>query len=161
MNSLLSDNRKKLYELDPNVHWAAFKWLDECFEKGIIFRVTEVYRSQERQVELYAQGRWKEGPIVTWTLQSLHTKRLACDIYLTRGTHKDVENIARKYGITHPLALDPPHYQFDRVGTFPIVLSVEAKLKSLMRGIERATKRGLQGTVNVLKGTLNRLQNRV
>lgn len=42
--------------------------------------VTEGYRSQERQNELYAQGRDSGGRIVTWTLKSLHTKRKACDI---------------------------------------------------------------------------------
>lgn len=36
------------------------------------FMVIEGVRSPQRQVELYAQGRTKPGPVRTWTLQSKH-----------------------------------------------------------------------------------------
>lgn len=38
------------------------------------FLVTEGVRTEERQRELYAQGRTKPGKIVTWTLNSNHFK---------------------------------------------------------------------------------------
>lgn len=38
------------------------------------FTVLEGVRTPERQKELYAQGRTKPGPKVTWTLQSNHFK---------------------------------------------------------------------------------------
>lgn len=49
-------------------------------EVGDIIFVTEGYRSQARQNELYAQGRTAPGNIVTHTLHSNHTSRQAVDI---------------------------------------------------------------------------------
>lgn len=51
------------------------------------FFVNEGVRTPQRQKELYAQGRTKPGPKVTWTLQSNHFKKAstgfghAVDIY--------------------------------------------------------------------------------
>jgi len=42
--------------------------------------VTSFYRDQEFQDWLYAQGRTRPGPKVTWTLHSRHTGRRAWDI---------------------------------------------------------------------------------
>lgn len=39
------------------------------------FKVIEGVRTPERQRELYAQGRTKPGPVVTWTLKSNHFKQ--------------------------------------------------------------------------------------
>jgi peptidoglycan L-alanyl-D-glutamate endopeptidase CwlK len=36
------------------------------------FTVLEGIRTPQRQAELYAQGRTKPGPVVTWTLKSRH-----------------------------------------------------------------------------------------
>jgi hypothetical protein len=47
---------------------------------GLRPEITEGYRAQERQEALYEQGRSKPGPIVTWTKESMHTKRMAVDI---------------------------------------------------------------------------------
>ena len=49
------------------------------------FTVVEGHRSQERQVELYAQGRTKPGKIVTKTLNSKHTAGKAVDLAPVRG----------------------------------------------------------------------------
>ncbi|MFC9538673.1 M15 family metallopeptidase [Lysinibacillus sp. NPDC056959] len=80
----------------------------ECFKAGIknIF-ITETYRSQERQKYLYAQGRTRPGQIVTWTLSSNHSSRLAWDVAV--GPPQSLYDvtllnrigaIARKLGIT-------------------------------------------------------------
>lgn len=52
---------------------------------NIDFMVIEGYRPQERQDELYAQGRTKAGKKVTWTLNSRHTSGLAIDIVALEG----------------------------------------------------------------------------
>lgn len=44
------------------------------------FMVLEGLRSQERQDELYAQGRTKPGPIVTWVKVGTHTNGTAVDL---------------------------------------------------------------------------------
>jgi len=42
--------------------------------------VVEGLRSHERQAELYAQGRTKPGPKVTWTMKSKHLDGRAVDL---------------------------------------------------------------------------------
>jgi peptidoglycan LD-endopeptidase CwlK len=44
------------------------------------FMVTEGRRTQQRQDDLYAQGRTKPGKIVTWTKDSKHIKGEAVDV---------------------------------------------------------------------------------
>jgi len=111
----LQDNLAKGQELRPDVQGAYTAWVQECFAAGLYFRVTETYRTQERQNELYKVGRRGiagEQP-VTWTLYSNHTLRLAADCYPITGTLNDLIVRATPYGITHPLpTLDPPHFEF-------------------------------------------------
>lgn len=55
-------------------------------ETGETWRMTEGYRSQDRQLWLYGQGRpsftpyGRSGNIVTWTLKSKHKSALAADV---------------------------------------------------------------------------------
>lgn len=44
------------------------------------FMVIEGLRTPARQTELYAQGRTKPGPVVTWTMKSKHLEGRAVDI---------------------------------------------------------------------------------
>jgi peptidoglycan L-alanyl-D-glutamate endopeptidase CwlK len=67
-------------ELLPMAQKACRLFLAECEKQGLPVLITETYRTQERQDELYAQGRTKPGQIVTWTKNSRHTSRLAWDI---------------------------------------------------------------------------------
>jgi len=46
--------------------------------------VIEGLRSQERQEDLYSQGRTKPGPIVTWTKTSKHTEGKAVDVVILK-----------------------------------------------------------------------------
>ncbi len=58
------------------VHPKMIKVAERAIEiTGQDFFVNEGVRSMERQKELYAQGRTKPGPKVTWTLQSNHFKK--------------------------------------------------------------------------------------
>ena len=53
--------------------------------EGISFRVTEGYRTKERQAELYAKGRTAPGRIVTYRKNSTHCKGIAFDIVILKG----------------------------------------------------------------------------
>lgn len=71
---------KDIAELTPMAQRACRLFLLKCEGQGLKVRITETYRSQERQNELYAQGRTKPGQIVTWTKNSRHKSRRAWDI---------------------------------------------------------------------------------
>lgn len=47
---------------------------------SVKFIVVEGLRTKERQAELYAQGRTKPGPKVTWTMNSKHIEGKAVDL---------------------------------------------------------------------------------
>jgi len=95
------------------------KFLKECPQ----IYITEAYRSQERQNELYEQGRSKPGQIITWTKSSLHTQRQAIDIAF-HGSEmypkdlekwKEVAKIAKKHHILWGYDLwgkDLCHFQY-------------------------------------------------
>ncbi|HOL44530.1 MAG TPA: M15 family metallopeptidase [Methanothrix sp.] len=53
-------------------------------EAGIPFMLTCTLRTQAEQDALYAQGRTKPGPIVTWTRKSKHIEGRAFDIAILR-----------------------------------------------------------------------------
>lgn len=54
--------------------------------EGYDLMVVEGLRSQERQDELYAQGRTKPGKIVTWTRNSKHCVGKAMDVAPVKGS---------------------------------------------------------------------------
>ncbi|WP_431808200.1 M15 family metallopeptidase [Lysinibacillus sphaericus] len=114
---------RNLAELLPVAQTACRLLFQECYKAGIhnIF-VTETYRSQARQNYLYAQGRTRPGKIVTWTLKSNHTSRLAWDIAVAPPKSlydvdilTKVGAIARKLGITWggdwARRIDRPHFE--------------------------------------------------
>ncbi|MEC1304333.1 M15 family metallopeptidase [Lysinibacillus capsici] len=112
----------------------------ECYKEGIknIF-ITETYRSQERQNYLYAQGRTRPGQIVTWTLSSKHTSRLAWDIAIgppqslyDETTLKRVGGIARKLGIVWggdwTGSRDRPHFEVPITWKLPANYNLEGQV---------------------------------
>ncbi len=91
-------------------------------EFGHKVRVVETHRSQERQLELYAQGRTTPGPIVTWTERSAHTEGLAVDVIVDGGYHNDqafdrLQRIAREEGLKTLGPSDRGHLELDRQTT--------------------------------------------
>lgn len=114
---------KDISALLPNAQTACRAFLAECERQGLKVRITETYRSQERQNELYAQGRAKPGKVVTWTKNSRHTSRRAWDIcqnikgkeYDTAGGFFDkCGAVAAKLGITWGGSWktpDRPHFE--------------------------------------------------
>jgi hypothetical protein len=117
---------RDLNELEPYVKTLAEKLLQECRTNNIDIVITETYRSQERQLELYAQGRTTDGPVVTWTKNSKHKTRKAFDfVPLTNGKADwyDLSKFDKVGAIGKALGLtwggdwkktpDRPHFQFD------------------------------------------------
>ncbi len=160
-NALYIENKRKLYELLPEKHWAADRWIQDCWDNEYYFKVREVHRTQERQNRLWAKGRFQPGRKVTWTLNSKHTQRLACDIEPLDGDFRPIARIAQKYGITHPFKRDKWHFEFDKAYHKPtLVIRLQDRVKSIQRGMKRAKKRRLDKAFNLLKNTLRRLRNR-
>ena len=76
----MSKRIEDLTELTPRMQCKVAAFLVECHERDVMCYPFETYRSQERQDELYAQGRTTTGAIVTWTLNSRHKQREAVDM---------------------------------------------------------------------------------
>ena len=113
---------RDINKLLPVAQKACRLFLSECEKEGLPVLITETYRSQERQNELYAQGRTKPGKVVTWTKNSRHTSRLAWDIcknvkgaeYSDTSFFKKCGAIAKKLGITWGgdwKTPDMPHFE--------------------------------------------------
>ncbi|MDM5233399.1 M15 family metallopeptidase [Lysinibacillus pakistanensis] len=131
---------RDISELLPAAQTACRLLFQECFKAGIknIF-ITETYRSQERQIYLYAQGRTRPGQIVTWTLDSNHKSRLAWDIAVGPPqslydvtTLNRVGTIAHKLGITWGGdwvgSIDRPHFEVKVNWKIPAGYKLEGKL---------------------------------
>ena len=114
---------RDLSELTKAAETACRLLLQECYKAGIknIF-ITETYRSPARQKYLYQQGRTRPGQVVTWTLNSNHSSRLAWDIAVGPPnalydvtTLNKVGAIARRLGITWGgdwvKNIDRPHFE--------------------------------------------------
>lgn len=118
----MSNTCRDINALTPTAQKACRLFLEKCKEAGLDIFITETYRSQKRQNELWEQGRTKPGQIVTWTLNSRHTSRRAWDIACNGPTLYDrniltqAGNIAAKLGITWGgmwSTPDYPHFEVD------------------------------------------------
>lgn len=115
---------RSIEELSEVAQKACRLFLDECQRQGLKVLITETYRSQERQNELYKQGRTMPGKIVTWTKHSRHTSRRAWDIcqnikgqeYSNTTFFRRCGEIARSLGIVWGgdwSSPDMPHFEVD------------------------------------------------
>lgn len=131
---------RDLAELKSNAATACRLLFQECYKAGIrnIF-ITETYRSPERQKYLYQQGRTRPGQIVTWTLNSNHSSRLAWDIACSHPsplydilTLTRVGAIARRLGITWGgdwrNNIDRPHFEVKSNWMMPKGYKLEGKV---------------------------------
>ena len=111
---------RSIENLNPDFQVKVRMFLEKTKDLGVF--ITEGYRSQERQVYLYGQGRQRPWPIITWTLTSQHTEGKAIDIafnwaVLYPENHqiwRNVADIARSCGIDWGYDLwgkDKPHFQ--------------------------------------------------
>ena len=74
-------------------------------EFGHDVQVVETVRSQERQEHLYAQGRTRPGPVVTWTTDSAHRTGEAADVIID-GKWNHPQGYARLHVIAAEEGLD-------------------------------------------------------
>jgi peptidoglycan L-alanyl-D-glutamate endopeptidase CwlK len=72
---------RKIEDLHPVVQDLCNKFIAKCHDAGIKVIITSTYRDNERQTQLYNQGRTTPGKIVTDAKagQSKHQYRLAFD----------------------------------------------------------------------------------
>lgn len=105
--SIISD----LDHLTPDTKELALEFLERCEAEGLPVKIVETYRTQERQDRLYAQGRNEDGNVVTWTENSMHTKRRAFDI-AKQGSdpYGDLEFFERCAEIGTDIGLTAGHY---------------------------------------------------
>ncbi|MDF2612359.1 MAG: D-alanyl-D-alanine carboxypeptidase [Clostridia bacterium] len=119
--------RKDLDELHPKVKSLALKLLEECKKEGLNIKISETYRTTDRQDYLYAQGRTRSGSIVTYSrgssMSSYHQWRLAFDIYNdVPGDAYNLDILNKAGAIGEQLGLewggswqgfrDTPHFQY-------------------------------------------------
>lgn len=73
-----------IMQLHPKVRKAVVQVYVQLQSEGIPFRIYEAFRYPERQADLYAQGRTKPGPVVTYAKpwSSYHQYGLATDFVL-------------------------------------------------------------------------------
>ena len=156
---------RDINELTPAAQQACKLFLERCAEKGLKVRITETYRSQERQNYLYEQGRTRPGNKVTWTKNSRHTSRRAWDIcqnikgkeYADSGFFKACGQIAKELGITWGgtwKQADTPHFEIDTNWT-------EQKEDNTMTQQEREKFNALVEAVENLTHTVDKLADRI
>jgi hypothetical protein len=85
-------------------------------EYGHDVTLVETTRSAERQRHLYAQGRTRPGPVVTWTQDSAHQLGAAADVVIdgtwdNAGGYARLQRIAREEGLRTLGMRDPGHLE--------------------------------------------------
>ena len=156
---------RDINELTPAAKRACTRFLERCEERGLKVRITETYRSQERQNYLYEQGRTRPGNKVTWTKNSRHTSRRAWDIcqnvkgkeYADSGFFKACGQIAKELGITWGgtwKQVDTPHFEIGGSWT-------EQKEDNTMTQQEREKFNALVEAVENLTHTVDKLADRI
>lgn len=85
-------------------------------EYGHVVSLVEGARSQERQEYLFAQGRTRPGPVVTWTRQSHHQSGRAADLLVDGGysdatAYQRLQRIANEEGLRTLGPRDPGHVE--------------------------------------------------
>ena len=148
---------RDIAELTPKAQKACGLFLLRCKEKGLPVYVTETYRPQERQNELYAQGRTRPGKVVTWTKNSRHKSRRAWDICKLTGGKADYSdtaffkacgNVAKELDITWGGSWktpDMPHFEISETWTEPkedtMTAEERGKFNALVEQVEKLTAR--------------------
>ena len=78
-------SEKNLATVQPQLAKLGRELLRRLAAEGLTFKVTSGNRTQAEQDALYAQGRTKPGPVVTWTRKSRHIGGQAIDLTLFSG----------------------------------------------------------------------------
>ena len=78
-------SERNLATVQPQLADLGRELLRQLAAQGLTFKVTSGSRTQAEQDALYAQGRTKPGPVVTWTRKSRHIGGRAIDLTLFSG----------------------------------------------------------------------------
>ncbi|MDH5590677.1 MAG: hypothetical protein OEZ37_11575, partial [Gemmatimonadota bacterium] len=103
--------------LDPDLQVRLERVIDRmASEHGHRVELVEGARSAARQRYLYGQGRTRTGPVVTWTLDSLHKDGAAADLMVdgswgNRKAYERLQKVAREEGLHTLGAMDPGHVE--------------------------------------------------
>lgn len=115
---------RDLDALEPKFRAKVVAFLAEAKAAGTELKVLETRRTVERQAWLYAQGRTREGNIVTWTMSSRHITGEAVDLWPARLGFSDLDvkaakatlaglrSLANKHGLSNPVPNDEGHFQW-------------------------------------------------
>ena len=108
---------RDLSELEPELRAKVERVIERMSaEHGCEVTLVEGYRTPERQRHLYAQGRTRPGPVVTWTTRSLHSEGRAADLKVEGpGTQREnyalLQRTAREEGLDTLGMKDPGHVE--------------------------------------------------
>jgi hypothetical protein len=102
----------------PELEAKASLLIAKCAVAGYLIKITEMYRSQDRQNYLYASGRTYPGPILTYAKKSKHTEGRAFDYcfvgkdpYLKKLPPKEADKILKDIAdIAISIGLKPGYY---------------------------------------------------
>lgn len=146
---------RDINELTENAQKVCKLFLEECKRQGLNVLITETYRSQQRQNELYAQGRTASGKKVTWTRHSRHTSRRAWDIcqnvkgqeYSNTTFFRRCGEIAKSLGIIWGgdwSTPDMPHFEIPESWSYKgddehMTAEEKKKFNSLVEQVEKLT----------------------
>lgn len=102
-------------------------------EYGHDVTLVETTRSQDRQDWLFAQGRTRSGPVVTWTRDSAHTRGEAVDVMIdgswdNAAGFARLQRIAREEGLRTLGMKDPGHLELPSSST-PVDRAAEARAR--------------------------------
>ena len=113
----MSRVERSLERLDPTFGARLERVIERMREEwGHEVRVVETHRSQARQDALWAQGRTRPGPVVTWTRSSNHTQGRAADLlidgrYDNAAGYARLARIAAEEGLRTLGSRDPGHIE--------------------------------------------------
>jgi hypothetical protein len=115
-------------------------------EFGHSVEVLETLRSQERQDALYAQGRTRSGPVVTWTRNSAHLGGYAADVRLDGSFEENagyarLAVVAREEGLRTLGPRDPGHVELPGAAGGPPAPAFAGAAASAPPGSARALSR--------------------
>lgn len=148
---------RDINELTPLAQTACRLFMAKCREAGLDIFITETYRPQIRQNELWEQGRTKPGKIVTWTMHSRHTSRRAWDIACNGCILYDIDTLNKAGAIAKSLGItwggdwkdpDKPHFEIGINWEAPKEDEEEVKRYNTIEEIPEWGKETIQSLIN-------------
>ncbi len=124
-------------------------------EFGHDVQVVETVRSTERQDHLFAQGRTRQGPVVTWTTESAHLSGEAADVIIDGKWHNPqgyarLHEIAKEEGLRTLGMRDPGHLEMP--GASRGALNASAAARDNASGFDRGmAHNGVAGVAAVAR----------